>query len=494
MTAAEPRSAPTQAPARSLALFALLGVCAGLPFYLFSTILSLRLAQSGVPLTLIGFFAWVALLPTFKFLWAPIVDRVGVPGFARFYGRRRSWVLASQIGIVAAIVGLALTDPARSLAATALWALVLAFWTTMLEIAVDGWRIGLAPDAATQGPLVAANIWGYRSAMVAAGSGVLLVADAAGWQAGYLVVAAIAALALPAIAATPREADGRGARWPAIGVGIAASAALFAAILVVFAAIGRALLAIADAAGIDAGANVATWVAIVALLPFVLLAAAIPAIRRLPPQAFAARSGAVRPYLDFVWRYGFAALAILGFVALYRMGDVLALTLSKPFVNTLGYSLRSIGIADGVVALAASMAGVALGGWLAARWPASWTLGLGALLAAFGNFAFVWLGSRNADVGALWAATAADQFGNGLAGAVFVVYLSLLVNPAFAASQYALLSGFAFLLPRLIGGGAGAIAEAIGYPGFFALSGALSLAALLLLPLVVSARPREALA
>lgn len=474
--------------ARLLALFALIGFCAGLPFYLFSTILALRLAKNGVDLTTIGFFAWVGLLPTFKFLWAPVVDRVAVPGFARGWGRRRGWILLSQLGIAAAITGLAFTHPDTSLAATALWAVLLAFWTTMLEIAADGWRIELAPDAAAQGPLVAANIWGYRSAMVAAGSGVLLVADRAGWVAGYLVIAAVALAAFALVAAS----GGSERRWRALAVGIAGAVVAFAAVAAAVAVIGGAVLVLARAAGFGSGANVTPWVLGIAMAPFVALCIAIPAIRRMGPDAKLRRAPTTAPYVDLFWRYGAASIVLLGFVALYRMGDVLALTLSKPFVATLGYSLGAIGVADGVVALAASMAGVAAGGLLAARWPASATLTLGAVLAAAGNFAFVWLGSRPPATASLWLATAADQFGNGFAGAVFVVYLSLIVNPAFAAGQYALLSGFAFLLPRLIGGSAGAIAEAIGYHGFFLLSGGLSLAALILLPLVLAARPRAA--
>ena len=180
----------------------------------------------------------------------------------------------------------------------------------------------------------------------------------------------------------------------------------------------------------------------------------------------------------------------MALVSLYRMGDVLALTLSKPLVNSLGYSLTQIGRADGFVALASSMAGVALGGFLVTRWPQSWTLALGALLEALGNWAFVWLAHQPPDEVLLYLATGADQFGNGFAGTVFVVYLSMLVNPRYPGAQYAFLSGFAFMLPRLLAGASGSIQQQIGYDGFFLLSGALSLAAVALLPMVARVRPR----
>jgi PAT family beta-lactamase induction signal transducer AmpG len=232
------------------------------------------------------------------------------------------------------------------------------------------------------------------------------------------------------------------------------------------------------------------------MVPFAIMAAALPKIRGLPPTARARRSAAVGPYVDFFWRYGFVALALMAFVSIYRMGDVLALNLSKPMIKGLGYSLTDIGLADSYVALAASIVGVGLGGLMAARWPLGRALAVGALFAAIGNFAFVWLAHQPPGIFALYVATALDQFGNGMAGTIFVVYLSMLVNPRFPGAQYAFLSSFAFLLPRLLSGAGGAIVarlDAAGYAGFdlfFILSGVLSLAAILFLPFIARARPR----
>jgi PAT family beta-lactamase induction signal transducer AmpG len=192
------------------------------------------------------------------------------------------------------------------------------------------------------------------------------------------------------------------------------------------------------------------------------------------------------------------ALVLMAFVSIYRMGDVLALNLSKPMIRELGYSLTDIGRADSFVALGASIVGVGLGGLMAMRWRQAWTLAIGAIFAALGNFGFVWLAWQPVDGWALYFATAADQFGNGMAGAIFVVYLSLLVNPRYPGAQYAFLSGFAFLLPRLLSGAGGSIVAAFdqaGYRGFdlfFILSGVLSLAAILFLPFIAGARPRPA--
>ena len=123
-------------------------------------------------------------------------------------------------------------------------------------------------------------------------------------------------------------------------------------------------------------------------------------------------------------------------------------------------------------------------------------LAVGAAFAAVGNFGFFWLAHQNVDVGMLYLATAADQFGNGMAGTIFVVYLSMLVNPRYPGAQYAFLSGFAFLLPRLLSGAGGAIVKQLddaglaGFDLFFILSGVLSLAAVLFLPFLARIRPR----
>jgi PAT family beta-lactamase induction signal transducer AmpG len=482
------------------ALYVLLGFSAGLPFYMFSTVLSLRLQAHEVGLVVIGFFAWVQLLPTFKFLWAPLLDRYEVPGFGRFWGKRRGWIMLAQLGIFVSMAVMGLNSSDQNLGLTALFAVLLAFWTTTLEVAADAWRIELAPTQAEQGPLAAANLWGYRTAMVAAGSGALLVADLPGWgwTGAYLAIAAVAFLPFPLLAMMRPDPDHGGSRGRALAIGLGASAIILGAATAGAAAIGWLLLRAASGIGIGGQTNVTPFVLVICMLPFLIMAAALPKIRKLPPTAPARRSIAIGPYVDFFWRYGFMALALMAFVSVYRMGDVLALNLSKPMIRNLGYSLTEIGLADSYVALIASITGVGLGGLMAARWRQGWALAIGAFFAALGNFGFVWLAHQPVDGAALYIATAADQFGNGMAGAVFVVYLSMLVNPRYPGAQYAFLSGFAFLLPRLLSGAGGSIVEAFdraGYRGFdlfFILSGVVSLTALLFLPVVTRARARPA--
>lgn len=483
---------PAPHPGRdAMLVYGLLGFAAGLPFYMFSTVLVLRLQAHGVALTVLGFFAWVQLLPTLKFVWAPLLDRYDVPGFSRFWGKRRGWIMLAQLGIVTAMVAMAWTSDDASLPLTALFAVLLAFWTTTLEVAADAWRIELFPTQDQQGPIVAANLWGYRTAMVAAGSGALLLADTGGWAVAYLLIAVAAFLPFPILVAMKPEGGAGGGRMVALTAGVAGGAVILAIACAVTAIVGYALLSIAAGIGIDAGSNVTPWVLGLCMVPFLAMAAALPWIRRAPPTAPIRTSTAIGPYVDFFWRYGYGAILLMVFVSLYRMGDVLALNLSKPMIKELGYSLSQIGRADGVVALAASMVGVGLGGWMVTRRPMAWALAVGAVVAGIGNFGFVWLAHRQVNEAMLYVATGLDQFGNGFAGAVFVVYLSLLVNPRYPGAQYAFLTGFAFLLPRMLAGAGGSMVGVIGYDGFFLLSGAVSLAAIPLLPALSRIRARE---
>lgn len=469
-----------------MALFGLLGFSSGLPFLLFSSVLFLRLTHNGAPLGVVAFFAWISLLPTFKFAWAPMLDRLTVPGFGRVWGRWRSWVLLSQLGVVASLLGLAAADPDRNLALTALWAVQLAFWATNLEAASDGWRCELAHDERTQAPLVSAALWGYRSAMVAAGSVAVLLAGASRWGIAYAVIAGVAFLAFALVlASAPARPAGK---IHALAIGFATSLALIGAGLITTATIGAGVLEGAAALGITPQSHVTRTVLVLCGLPFLIMMIAVPRIRALSPSSPLLASPALGPYIAFFRTLGFGAIAILGFVSVYRMGDVLALTLAKPLMTSVGYTLTQIGIADGALSLVANIAGVGAGAVSVARLGRNAALVLGAVFAALGNAAYVWLAGAPPSDLVLYTTAFADNFGNGMAAAVFVVYLSVLVNPKYPAAQYAFLAGFAFLLPRLLAGAAASIQGDIGYDGFFMLSGALSLAAILFLPFLSEKR------
>lgn len=479
-------SGGSRAGPRLLALCAMLGACGGMPFSMVNSILLLRLSRHGVDLVLIGFFAWEALVPTVKFAWAWMIDRWDVPGLSRWRGRRLGWIVLAQTGVVASLAAMALTADDASLPVTALFAVLLAFWETTLEIAADGWRIAVAPVQEEQARLVTANLWGYRGAMVAAASGAALLADRFGWGWAYGAMALVALVPLVVLCLMRGEGDGGGKALSLVAV--PAILGLSAAVL---AGAGAALLALARMAGVTPHSPVTSVVLAICLLPFLALALAVPRLKRMAADAPLLRSPVLGPYVELFWRHGAGSLVLVLFIATYRLGDVMTLTFSHPEWNERGYGLKAIAMADGVVALAATLAGVALGGWLAARRRIVPALAAGALASALANWAFAWLWHVPLDPLALYVAAGIDQAGHAVAATVFVVFLSMKAHPRMAGAQYAFLSGLALLVPRLISGAAGLVVKSIGYDGFFVLSGALSLGVVLLLPLVARLQERE---
>lgn len=167
-----------------------LGFASGLPFPLVFTTLTAWLTTTGVSKSEIGMFAWAGIAYSVKFAWAPLVDRLGIPGLTTWLGRRRSWMLLSQCGVIAVLLLMSVTDPVARLAQVALLTVVLAVCSATQDIAVDAWRIE-AVTARLQGAMAAAYQVGYRTAVLVAGAGALYIADLGSWRLAYQVMAAL---------------------------------------------------------------------------------------------------------------------------------------------------------------------------------------------------------------------------------------------------------------------------------------------------------------
>lgn len=179
-----------------------LGFSSGLPLLLVYSTLSARLQEAGVSLTAIGLFSWASTAYAIKFLWSPLVDRLPIPWLTRRLGRRRSWLVLSQLAVAAAMLGLGSTDPAQDLVPVAAWAVALAFASATQDIAIDAFRIEIL-DERRQGAGAANIVLGYRLGMLAAGAGALIVADSYGWFWAYAAMAALMTAGLAAALATP---------------------------------------------------------------------------------------------------------------------------------------------------------------------------------------------------------------------------------------------------------------------------------------------------
>jgi PAT family beta-lactamase induction signal transducer AmpG len=186
-----------------IALMLPLGFSSGLPFLLVFSTLSAWLREAGVSRTEIGLLSWVALAYSFKFLWAPIVDRYDVPVLGARLGRRRGWMVLTQVMTALGLVGIAVSDPATSLSFAVISALFVAFSAATQDVVVDGWRIDAAPTE-RQGMMSAAYQLGYRLALICAGAGALYIAEFVDWTSAYIAMAGLMGVGLLGTLLAPR--------------------------------------------------------------------------------------------------------------------------------------------------------------------------------------------------------------------------------------------------------------------------------------------------
>jgi len=425
----------------SLRMFAL-GFSAGLPLLLVLGTLSFRLREAGLDRTTIGYLSWVGLAYGFKWCWSPLVDRLPIPLLTRWLGRRRSWLLLSQVAIMAALVGMALSDPRTGLDLVVWCALAVAFASATQDIALDAYRIESA-DARHQGVLAATYQTGYRLAMIWAGAGVLWLAA----RAEVAPVAQVAVTAATAVGDLAKPAPGslyQNAAWTTAYLVMAAS--MLAGVVTVLFSREPVQLAVPPAR------NAAEWF----------------------------RGAFVEPFADFLKRYGKQALLILALIGVYRISDVVMGIMANPFYVDMGYTKDEVAAVTKVYGVIMTLVGAFIGGALSLRWGVMRVLMLGAILSAASNLLFAWLAGHGHDVTALIAVISADNLSAGVASAAFIAYLSSLTNVTYSATQYALFSSMMLLAPKWLAGYSGAFVDAYDYPTFFTATAFLGVPVLLL--------------
>src|SRR5690349_16037097 len=196
----------------------LLGFSSGLPLALSGSTLLVWMRESGVELGTIGLFALVGTPYTLKFAWAPLVDALHIPFFTRAFGRRRGWLVCSQLLLIGAILLLALTDPARSPLFVALGALLVAAMSSTQDIVVDAFRVESLPES-EQAAGMASYVAAYRIGMLVSTAGALFLVSAyegtgitrtSAWMWGYVAMAALVLIGTAtALAATEPEQSAR---------------------------------------------------------------------------------------------------------------------------------------------------------------------------------------------------------------------------------------------------------------------------------------------
>ncbi|MCI4643982.1 MAG: hypothetical protein MRY64_04285 [Hyphomonadaceae bacterium] len=241
MSVTAERDTPSRSLRDALALFAqpktammlVLGFTAGLPFLLYFSALSVWLERSEVDTAIIGFFSWFGLSYSFKFLWAPLVDRFNPPGLTGIFGRRRAWIFVAQIGLAMAMIGVGFSDPTQNLSVTALFAFLIAFCSATQDIGIDAWRIEAADDDDEQASLAAAYQYGYKVGMVISGGVALVIAGIASFQVAYWAMAGTMALAALVFAVWDRKSGMQAAAAAGVmllSIGLASAFGAFASI------------------------------------------------------------------------------------------------------------------------------------------------------------------------------------------------------------------------------------------------------------------------
>lgn len=414
---------------RAVTLF-FLGFSSGLPILLVFGTLSFWLREAGVERSLITYFSWVGLAYGFKWLWAPLVDRLAIPVLSKALGRRRSWLFLSQCLLILGLSGLAFANPLNNLEQMALLAILVAFSSATQDIVIDAYRIESAGER-LQAAMAATYMAGYRIAMIVAGAGALAVAawassdssiyDPAAWKVAYLTMSMcmLIGLVTTLIIAEPAAVE-------------------------------------MDEETLQQKQKIISFSENYAHLP--------DFFARFLAWAYIA---VVCPFTDFIKRYGSHALIILSLIGTYRISDVILGIIANVFYVDMGFSKEEIAQIIKVYGVVMTIVGAGLGGILVNRFGVMRILFIGALMVSLTNLLFAWLATLGHNTAALTLVISLDNLSGGIATAAFIAYLSSLTNIQYSATQYALFSSVMLLFPKFLGGFSGGFVDNFGYEMFF---------------------------
>ena len=431
-----------------------LGFTSGLPLFTLVYLVQAWLRSEGVNLKEIGLFALIQFPYTWKFLWAPLMDRYvpRLPGWRP--GRRRGWMLVTQLLVAGAIATLGFVSPRDAIWTVAALTALVAFFGASQDIAIDAYRRELLSDT-QQGLGNAVHVNAYKIAALVPGSLALILSDHLPWTTVFIVTAAFM---LPGIA--------------------------------------------------------------------MALVVSEPEVHGAPPKNL--RDAVMQPFAEFVNRDGWrAALFVLAFIFLYKLGDTMATTLSTSFFLDIGFTRTEIGVIAKTTAFGASLAGGIVGGIALMK------IGIGRGLWIFGalqmvsTLGFAWLAQLGADSPSLAAihdfvTTCADAvaksaaavgvdatlrldpralalalvygletFATGLTLAAFTAYIASTTDPRYTATQFALFTSLAAVPRTLASAASGFLVTRFGWFDYFLVCTALAVPGMLLLIRIAPWRTRS---
>jgi len=402
---------------RRLAAMLVLGFSSGIPFLLVYVTQSAWLSEAGVGIATLGLLSEMTLAYKLKFVWAPFLDRCDPPVLGRLLGRRRGWIVASQMAVVLALAGVAFGDPAHWLAWTIGFSLALGFAGATQDVVIDGWRITAAPA----GQQALMSTWaeiGWRVGSLAAGAGALLLADRVGWRGAYLFMAALMAPGMVAALLAPEPESDRDRASPGSGQPAEASP------------------------GFVKPGFVETVVA---------------------------------PIRELWGRLGPLALPVLLMVAGFRMPGYVSNAMAVPLFKSLHYTNTDIATVTKVFGFGVALGGTFLASFVVPRIGIMASLLAGTVFGSASHLSLAYLAAHGEHGGGeFWTfatAVSIDSFAYAFASIVLITYMSSLTATKHAASQYALLNALLTSLcalpGSLVAGSSGLVVRSLGFEGFF---------------------------
>jgi MFS transporter, PAT family, beta-lactamase induction signal transducer AmpG len=449
----------------------LLGFASGLPLALTATAMQAWLTIEGLSLKSIGYFGLVAMPYTFKFVWAPLMDRFE----PNLLGRRRSWIAITQALLAVTCFFIAMQSPRDDLPVLAALCVCLAFLSASQDVVFDAYRADLLKPE-ERGTGAAITVLGYRLGMLVSGGLALILADnpAIGWPNTYRIMGLIFGLftivtwlcpSLPPVAKLTTSAK--------------VELTGFCAMLAIGA--GVAVLALgAPAFGwqglIPASVKADKWQSLVAETLTIMIAftAAITVARKVGFPSF------VTPWDAFMQQP--AALGLLALVVLYKLGDAFAATLSTTFlIKGVGFTQTEVGAVNKVSGLIATIVGALFGGLVMARLSLFRALLIFGLLQALSNLAYWYLSVSSKSLATMTGAIWFENLCGGMGSAAFVAFMMALTDKRFSAAQLALITALSAIGRVFVGPTAGVVVDAMGWSTFFLITVATALPGLVLL-------------
>ncbi len=408
-------------------IFFFLGFSCGLPYSLIGYSLSLWMADVGIALSVIGFFALVLLPYNFKFVWAPLIDKIKLPYFSNKIGAKKAWLLLFQMGLILSVIGLSCYSPEKNTwtflyqgekeqivipLQTYLFSFLVAFFAASQDIVVDALRIDtLKKEEFGEG--AGMYQFGYRMGMLLAGAGVVALSAVIGWQTAYMVV------------------------------GLLLFGGLFSTFFV----------------------------------------------KEEKTSSACTKNGSflydmiVAPFRDFMTRINWAW--ILFFIVLYKLCNAVLGRMALPFYRELGFSKTEIALISGTIGPWITLIGVALGGVLVMRYPILKLLMALGFVEILTSCVFSLFSFYPESTSMFLTVILFDNIVGGMGGAVFVAFLSGLCSKKYSATQYALLSSLMMLAVSVVSVYSGVWAEKMGWALFFLFTGVLMFPALVLLKYLI---------